>query len=162
MVFLLLFLACTRIASSTNYSASKLVVNIVVRHKISMSGNNPGLFTWLWSDWINYVVIQHFSRSVTMSFLCFTTNGVLVLAFLFLILCEHFQFLIFVWLLHAPSHSYHSYIIMHSGGNTSINIQAYWLPNQYLVGLRLRSKPGSCLLLRQQRNRSMKYREFVN
>jgi len=32
-----------------------------------------------------YVVIQHFSSSVTVSFLCFTTNSVLVL---FLILCE--------------------------------------------------------------------------
>ena len=45
------------------------------------------LLTWLWSGWIDYIVIQHGSRSVTMSFLCFTTNGVLVLAFLFLILC---------------------------------------------------------------------------
>ena len=44
-----------------------------------------GLLTWLWSDWIGYVVVQHFSRSVTISFLCFTTNSVLVL---FLVLCE--------------------------------------------------------------------------
>ena len=47
-----------------------------------------GLLTWLWSGWIDYVVVQHFSRSVTVSFLCFTTKGVLVLAFLFLVLCE--------------------------------------------------------------------------
>ena len=47
-----------------------------------------GLLAWLQSSWIDYVVVQHFSRSVTMFFLCFTTNGVLqVLAFLFLILC---------------------------------------------------------------------------
>ena len=44
-----------------------------------------GLLAWLQSSWIDYVVVQHFSRSVTM---CFTTNGVLqVLAFLFFILC---------------------------------------------------------------------------
>ena len=72
------------------------------------------------------------------SFLCFTTNGVLVLAFLFLILCEisihvfvhiHvqaknsngtiyrgnvFKFESFAWSLHAPSLSFHSYVIIHS------------------------------------------------
>ena len=41
-----------------------------------------GLLAWLWS---NYVVVQHFSKCVTISFLCFTTNSVLVL---FLALCE--------------------------------------------------------------------------
>ena len=34
---------------------------------------------------INFQVVQHFSRSVTIFFLCFTTNSVLVL---FLVLCE--------------------------------------------------------------------------
>ena len=102
----LLFLACTRIASLTDYSASK-VAKIVVRHKIvsvsvegyvSQKSSTPekpkessfrdwkhprGLLTWLWSGWINYVVIQHFTKSVAISFLCFTTNGILVLAFSF-------------------------------------------------------------------------------
>ena len=41
-----------------------------------------GLLAWLWS---NYVVVQHFSKCVTISFLCFTTNSVLVLL---LVLCE--------------------------------------------------------------------------
>ena len=34
-----------------------------------------GLLAWLWSGWIEYVGVQHFSRSVTISFLCFTTNA---------------------------------------------------------------------------------------
>ena len=46
-----------------------------------------GLLTWLWSSWIDYVVVQHFSGSVTISFLCFTTNGILAVTFLFLVLC---------------------------------------------------------------------------
>jgi len=51
-----------------------------------MSGNVPEVSSlWLWSGWIDYVVVQHFSRSVTISFLCFTMNSVLVL---FLVLCE--------------------------------------------------------------------------
>ena len=108
----LLFLACTRIASLTDYSTSK-VARIVVRHKVvfvraegyvSQQSSTPekpkgkffcewkrltGLLACLWSGWIDYVhvVVQHFSRSVTISFLCLTTNGLLVLAFLFLVLC---------------------------------------------------------------------------
>ena len=48
-----------------------------------MSWNTPELSSL---SWIDYIVIQHFSRSVTMSFLC--TNGVLVLAFLSFIVGE--------------------------------------------------------------------------
>ena len=112
MVVPLLFLAHTSIASScslTDDSTSK-AAKIIVRHKIvsnkgrrvcfpavinsrkaewrvlSVSGNVPEVSSvWLWSGWIDYVVVQHFSRSVTISFLCFTANSVLVL---FLILCE--------------------------------------------------------------------------
>ena len=102
----LLFLALTRIASLTDYNISK-VAKIIVRHKIVSLGPKDmypsshqlqksrressfhewkrprGLLAWLWSGWIEYIVVQHFSRSVTISFLFFTTNGVLVLAFLF-------------------------------------------------------------------------------
>ena len=77
------------------------MAKIVVRHKIvslkaegyvsqqsSTEWKHPrGLLAWLWSGWVNYLVVQHFSRFVTISFLCFTTNGVLILVFLFLILC---------------------------------------------------------------------------
>ena len=76
-------------------------------------------------------------KVVTMSFLCFTTTGVLVMALSF-ILCEvsvhvfvhiHvqaknssgtiyrgnvFKFESFAWSLHAPSLSFHSYVIIHS------------------------------------------------
>jgi len=51
-----------------------------------VSENAPEVSSlWLWSGWIDYIVVQHFSRSVTVFFLCFTTNSVLVL---FLVLCE--------------------------------------------------------------------------
>jgi len=95
-----------------------------------------GLLTWLWSDWIGYVVVQHFSRSVTISILCFTTYSVLVL---FLVLCEvsvhvydymytfvyklkvvmglqweHFQILIFCVVVARSFPSFCSYIIMRS------------------------------------------------
>ena len=99
---------------------------------LSMSGNAPEVsWLWLWSDWIDYVVVQHFSRSVTVSFLWFTTNSVLVL---FLVLCEvsvhvfvHVcvqaknsngttvrTFSSLAWSLHAPSLSFLSYVIMRS------------------------------------------------
>ena len=53
-----------------------------------MSGNVPEVSSLGCEvGWIDYVIVQHFSRSVTISFLCFTTNGVLILAFLFLVLC---------------------------------------------------------------------------
>ena len=102
MVVSSLFLALAHIASLTNYSDRK-VAKIVVRHKIMSvraegyvsqqlsTPENPkgkfscewkrpsGLLAWLWRGWIDYAVVQHLSRSVTMSFL---TNGVLVLAFL--------------------------------------------------------------------------------
>ena len=101
----------THIASLTDYSK---VAKIAGRHKIvsvhvsaegcvSQQSSTPeklkrkvfplvkcpgGLLAWLWNHWIDYVVIRHFSRSITVSFLCFSTNSVLVLAFLFLVLCE--------------------------------------------------------------------------
>jgi len=90
----LLFLARMCSASSTDYSASK-VAKIAVRHKNSVhkgwricipavinsrkakrkvffcEWKHPrGLLAWLWSGWIDYVVVQHFTRSVTISFLC--------------------------------------------------------------------------------------------
>ena len=102
----LLFLAHTSIASLTDDSASK-AAKIVVRPKIvsvraeghvsqqsstpegrvfSVSGNVPEVSSlWLWSGWIDYVVIQRFSRSITISFLCFTINSVLLFL---LVLCE--------------------------------------------------------------------------
>ena len=108
-VVLLLFLAHTSIASLTDDSASKgskdrcktqnsirkgrrICFPAVINSRkaegrvLSVSGNTPEVFSlWLWNGWIDYLVVQHFSRSVTVSFLCFTTNSVLVLL---LVLCE--------------------------------------------------------------------------
>ena len=101
------YLARISIASLTADSAGK-AAKIVVRHKIASvraegcvsqqsstkswressysEWKRPrGLLAWLWSGWIDYVVVQHFSRSVTIFFSCFTPNSVLVL---FLVLCE--------------------------------------------------------------------------
>ena len=93
-------------------------------------------FPALWSGWINYVVIQHFWKSATRSPFCFTTRGVRVLFFLFLILCEvshvhirvqaknsngttvgTFSNLIFCLVVAHSFSSFCSYIIMRSGYN---------------------------------------------
>ena len=104
-VVALLFLVHTCTASLTDYTT---VAKVVRRHRIviskcqkicfpavinfrkpkwkvlSVSGNTPEVsLLRLWGSWINCVVAQHFSRSVTVSFLCFTTNGVLVVVFSF-------------------------------------------------------------------------------
>ena len=99
------FLAPMHIASLTDYSTSK-VAKIVVTHKIlSVRAEGykfpnshqlqksqresfffffcewkclRGFLAWFWSGWIDDVVVRYFSRSVTTSFLRFTTNGVLV------------------------------------------------------------------------------------
>ena len=104
----LLFLARTSIASLTENSTSK-AAKIVVRHKIvsvraewyvSQQSSTPEKPKGKFFQWVempqrsprlvvkrldHYVVVQHFSRSVTVTFFCFTTNSVLVL---FLVLCE--------------------------------------------------------------------------
>ena len=112
----LLYLACTRIVLFTDYSDSK-AAKIIVRHKtmsvrakctfpsshqLQKSRRESffcewkcpgGLLTWLWSagsTTLSYSTSQGLSPCLfaTMSFPCFTTNDVLVLACLSLILCE--------------------------------------------------------------------------
>ena len=140
------FLVRTRIASLTDYSK---VPKITGRHKIhkcrrirfpavinfrkaeekvKMSRRLPHLAV----KWLDQLC--HRTALLKLSFLCFTTNSVLVLAFLYFILCEvsvhmfvHicvqvkksnggnvFKIQSFTWSLQAPYLSFCSCIIIHS------------------------------------------------
>jgi len=79
-----------------------------------------GLLAWLWSGWIDCVVVQHFSRAywlfsfssfVNFPYMCLFTFAY-KLKILTRLLWEHFQILIFWVVLHAPSLSFYSCIIM--------------------------------------------------
>jgi len=60
---------CQRICFSAVINSRKAKAKAIF-HKWKCSGD---LLAWLLSSWIDYLIIQHFSRSVTMSFFCFTT-----------------------------------------------------------------------------------------